>query len=267
MNKTISYAVFSVFLLISIHFAYAEELPLPEGKNIKEWESITAALISEKRYNEAMIYVDKILNEDTNNVKALSNKSGLLLQLEKYEESLAISNQLLEKDPEKISILSNKAIALKMLEKYEESFIVFSKILYIDPNNEQVQKSRAKLLSGTPTISTSETNYKVHILVTAKNDDGQLIAVMESTNARILSSVFTEKWWEEHNKNGEISHVNEIEIYQIENKMIPTDDYLGMVTMQREMEGYKINIFEAFMPLMQVEETDQLRIQWTISKT
>ena len=48
--------------------------------------------------------------------------------------------------------------------------------------------------------------------------------------------------------------------------LIPSDDYLGMITLERVMQGYNINIFEVFIPMIQVEETDRGMVQWTIIK-
>ena len=153
MNKLIFSGIVCLILLFSVQMADAqEELPLPVGKNIKEWEAISAALVAEKRFSQAIIYLDKILDSEPDNLKALSNKAGLLIQLEKFSESVDLSNIVLESEPNRISTLTNKAIALKMLEKYEESFLTFSKILILEPENEEIKKARAYLLSETPTI-------------------------------------------------------------------------------------------------------------------
>ena len=150
-------------VLFSMQSVYAEnELPLPDGKNIKEWQSISAALVAEKRFSEAIIYLDRILEQEPDNLKALTNKAGLLAQLGNFSKSLSLSNKVLEIDPDRISALTNKAIALKMMKEYEKSFIIFSKIISLEPENEAVQKSRAKLLSATPTISTNDSKYEVH---------------------------------------------------------------------------------------------------------
>ncbi len=78
-NQVILVAVcFLVIFSVQITFAQ-EELPLPEGKNIKEWESISAALVREDRFEEAIIYLDKILEEDPENLKALSNNKQVIL--------------------------------------------------------------------------------------------------------------------------------------------------------------------------------------------
>ena len=217
MIKSILIAIIGLGVLFSVQTVFAEEeLPLPEGKNIKEWESISAALVAEKRFSEAIIYLDKILEQEPDNLKALTNKAGLLAQLGNFSKSLDLSDKVLEIDSERISALTNKAIALKMLGEYEKSFEIFTKILMIEPNNEKIKNSRAALLSGTPTISTNDSIYDVHILVVVRDKDENLIAVTESSNARYLPSKFTEKWWNDLSEKNYLKYENGYEIFQKE---------------------------------------------------
>ena len=48
--------------------------------------------------------------------------------------------------------------------------------------------------------------------------------------------------------------------------LTPSDDYLGMLTLDKEMNGFNITIFEVFIPLIQIEETEHGMVQWTIIK-
>ena len=179
MIKSIFTAIICLGILFSIQATYAqEEFPLPKGKNIKEWESISAALVVEKRINEAIIYLDKILEQEPDNLKALSNKAGLLIKLEKFEESLNLSNKVLESDPDRIFTLINKAIAQKMLKEYEESFLTFTKIMILEPDNENVKKARANLLSDTPSIPTINSKYEVHAQIIVRDENANLIATI-----------------------------------------------------------------------------------------
>ena len=266
MIKSVLTTIICLGVLVSVQTAFAEELPLPEGKNIKEWESISAALVAEKRFSEAIIYLDKILEQEPDNLKALTNKAGLLAQLGNYSKSLSLINKVLEIDPDRLSALTNKAIALKMLNEYEKSFRVFTEILTIDPDNEKIKKSRAALLSGTPTISTNNSEYEVHVLVTVRDEDGNLIAVTESNNARYLPSEYTEIWWKQLDKKEYISYENGFEIFQKSSTMISNEDHLGMITLERVTHGYNIVVFEAFIPMIQMEKTDTAEVQWTIIK-
>ena len=211
MIKSIFTAIICLGILFSIQAAYAEEeLHLTDRKNIKEWEAISAALVAEKRISEAIIHLDKILEQEPDNLKALSNKAGLLIKLQKFEESLNLSNKVLDIDPNRISTLTNKAIVLKMMKEYEKSFIVFSKIISLEPDNKKIQNARAELLSGTPTIQTNDSKYEVHALVTIRDENDNLIATTESTNARYLPSIFTEKWWEKLDDSGNLIYSENI---------------------------------------------------------
>ena len=267
MIKSVLITIICLGVLFSVQATYAEEeLPLPEGKNIKEWESISAALVAEKRFSEAIIYLDKILEQEPDNLKALTNKAGLLAQLGNFSKSLSLSNKVLEIDPDRISALTNKAIALKMLGEYEKSYQIFTKILTIEPENEKIKKSRTILLSGTPTISTNNSEYDVHVLVTIRDKDGNLIAVTESNNARYLPSQFTETWWDQLDKKEYISYENGFKKFQKSNAMLSNEDHIGMLTLERVMHGYNVNVFEAFIPMIQMDKTDTAEIQWTIIK-
>ncbi len=267
MIKSIFAVIICLGIIFSIQAAYAEEkLSITDGKNITELESISAALVAEKRFSEAIIYLDKILEQEPDNLKALTNKAGLLAQLGNFSKSVSLSNKVLEIDPDRISTLTNKAIALKMMKEYEKSFIIFSKIISLEPDNEKIQNARAELLSGTPTIQTSNSKYEVHALVIIRDEKGKLIATTESTNARYLPSIFTEKWWEKLDESGNIIHSENKEMFTKTNPIIPEEDYLGMLTLERSMSGYNINIFELFIPMIQLEETDTATVQWTIIK-
>jgi len=267
MIKSIFTAIVCLGILFSLQITFGEEeLPLPDGKNIKELESISAALVSEKRFSEAIIYLDKILEQEPENLKALTNKAGLLAQLGNYSKSVILSNKVLEIDPDRISALTNKAISLKMLKEYEKSFLTFSKILILEPENKAVQKSRANLLSSTPTISINDSKYQAHALVIIRDESGKLIGTTESTNARYLPSLFTEKWWESLDKKGYVENTRDGELFTKTNQLILEDDYVGMITLEIQMSGYNINIFELFIPLIEVKETDIITVQWTIIK-
>jgi tetratricopeptide (TPR) repeat protein len=267
MIKQVFFAVICFTILFSVQTTYAqEELSLPEGKNIKEWESISAALVVEKRFEEAIIYLDKVLDKEPDNLKALSNKASLLIQLERFSESISLSNKVLKVDPDRISTLTNKAIALKMIKDYEESFITFTKIMMLEPDNENVKNARAILLRDTPTIPTTNSKYEVHAQIIVRDENTNLIATIESTNARVLESIFTESWWERLDETNNLVKSSELEIFSKINPIIPQDDYIGMITFERQIEGYNINLFEVFVPMIQLEETDEVQVKWTIIK-
>jgi len=264
--KFVLLSIVSLAILFSIQTIYAEELPLPEGKNVKEWEAISGALMQENRFDEAIIYLDKIIDEESDNLRALSNKAGVLIHLREFEESLKISNKILEIEPNRIPTLQNKSLALKFLGEYDEAYKTFTKILVLEPDNEDIRNARGKLLSTTPTISTNDSRYDVHILVIFRDQNENLIAVTESSNARYLPSQFTEGWWNWLSEKNHLEYNDGYEIFRLEDTTLASDDHMGMLTLERDVSGYVVNLFEVFIPLIQLEETDTATVHWTIIK-
>ena len=81
-----------------------------------------------------------------------------------------------------------------------------------------------------------------------------------------LEEAFTKKWWNGLEKKEYISYENGFEKIQKSNTMISNDDHLRMLTLERVMHGYNVVVFEAFIPMIQMEATDTADIQWTIIK-
>ena len=262
--------VFLFIITISLVFgsaqAFAQELPLPEGKNVKEWEAISVALVAEDRFEEAVLYLDKILEKDPENLKAMSNKAGLLIQLGKFDESLNLSNNVLQKEPERVSTLINKALAQKNLKQYDEAYVTFSQIISIEPDNEKVKNARAELLSNSPTTPTTGSKYDVHLQLIIRDKDGNLVAVTESKNARYLPGTVTEKYWDRLTQEGYITISDGKEIFTTNEKLNWDVDHVSFVALEREMSGHTVSFFEVFLPMIQIDNGDQSSVKWTIIK-
>ena len=56
------------------------------------------------------------------------------------------------------------------------------------------------------------------------------------------------------------------EIFRLEDTTLASDDHMGMLTLERDVSGYVVNLFEVFIPLIQLEETDTATVHWTIIK-
>lgn len=84
-----------------------------------------AALNQMGKYNEALKINDEILKNKPKNVFALNMKSHLLIKLKRQDEALKIIEGILKKDPKNEFVIANKALALSRQEKYEESLMYF----------------------------------------------------------------------------------------------------------------------------------------------
>ena len=99
-----------------------------------------------------------------------------------------------------------------------------------------------------------------------RDGNENLIGVTESTNARFLDSKFTDIWWKLMLNENKIISNGEFEMFQDKQIMIPENDHTGMLTLERVMSGYNINLFEVFIPMIELGKTDTVEIQWTIIK-
>lgn len=265
--KLVLITIITCGFILSSPQIFAQELPLPEGKNIREWEAISVALVAEDRFDEAIVYLDKILEKEPTNLKAMSNKAGLLIQLERFSESLELSNQVLSIEPNRVSTLINKALALQNMKKFDDAYLTFIEILDIQPDNKDVSKAAGKLLSTIPTINSSQSEYEIHVQMVIRDKDGNLFATTESKNARVLPSVVTERYWDWLKSNGYVQTTQTGEVFTKSVKLNPFVDHVSFVTFDGEFGGYTITFFEAFVPMIPIKSDDKASVTWTIIKT
>jgi len=271
MLKLVFFVALSITIVFSSQIVYGEnELPLPDGKNIREWESISASLIKDERYDEAIVYIEKIIEEDPENLKALSNKAGILIHLERFDESLEISNKVLEIEPNRISVLQNKGVALKMLKQYEQSYQLFNRILEIEPENKQAAISIFRVLGLMPTVPTTDSQYTIHVQIIVRDESGNLLGVIESYNARYLPSKFFDQWWEKVERLDMITKYDDSELFQINEMTSPEDDHTAKFHWETSVQNYQdmpVTIFEVFIPMMQIDMDSELtEVQLSITK-
>ena len=271
--------VISILIFSSINFVNGQEStkPLPEGKDIQEWHAIAIALISENRYEESLYYFDRILNEDPNHTSSLLNKGVTLQRLDRYDQAIVYFDRLLEIEPNHIKALTNKASTLEDMGKFAESAEIYNDALSLDENNKTVKEKLAKVLSSTPTVpcinapffgNLVDPKYEINIRVTVRNSGGELISVVESTNGRYLPVGFTDYVFYNAFDNKEIVTINDqrFDIVKKSQTITPSDDAIGLFTMDSSLSGYKINVFEAFTTLVVVEPDDEIYVEWVISR-
>ena len=259
------------FLIIFTSFTEVvaqEEISILLGKNVKEWHAIGITLVSEERYEEAIKYYDKILEIDPEDQKALLNKGSVLKDLERYEEAIKYYDKILEINPNNVKALANKGITFAYLQEYEDALIMIDKALLLDPDNEFVKGEKAHFLSGTPTISAHDSVYEIKFRITVRDSSGSLISVSESTNTRYLPYKITDEVFA---KGFDMIDTVMIEgtLYERVKKFesgITVDDRTGMFRITTTLDGYLIDIFQAFTPMIIIEKDDVATIEWTILK-
>ena len=165
-----------------------------------------------------------------------------------------------------LDILTNKAITLALDKQYEKALDRFNEILDLEPNNPVALEWIPKILNEIPAKSTINSEYVVHIQMTLRDEDGKLVSVLESTNARYVPTKFLEIWWNTLIDRGTIVNENGIEKLQITTFKNADLDHIGSFLWETEIAGKAVQIFEVYVPMMQYNDHEKVELQWTIIK-
>ena len=263
-----------LFGLTQIAFAQDSTLSISEEKDLNETYSVLVSLLKEERFQEALPYLDKILEVQPNNVPILLNKGSVLIALDRSDESITYFDRLLKIEPNNIKGLTSKAAALANIGETQSALDLYDKILSIDKNNEKIESEKARLLSITPTISIhgdfgkdEESKYDIHLRVTVRNSQGELISVIESKSGRYMPVSFTDEVFDQLFEK-ELVEINgeKIQVAKFVESYTTSNDSIGNFFFEVTKSGYKISVFEIFPPHVGIEPNDELYTEWTISK-
>ena len=263
-----------LFGLTQIAFAQDSTLSISEEKDLNETYSVLVSLLKEERFQEALPYLDKILEVQPNNVPILLNKGSVLIALDRSDESITYFDRLLKIEPDNIKGLTSKAAALANIGETQSALDLYDRILFIDKNNEKIESEKARLLSITPTISIhgdfgkdKESKYDIHLRVTVRNSQGDLISVIESKSGRYMPVSFTDEVFDQLFEK-ELVEINgeKIQVAKFVESYTTSNDSIGNFFFEVTKSGYKISVFEIFPPHVGIEANDELYAEWTISK-
>ena len=270
---SLSLSALLVFGLTQIAFAQYSTLSLEE-ESVNELYSNLVLLLQEEKFEKALPYLDKILEVQPNNVPILLNKGSVLIALDRSNESITYFDRLLKIEPNNIKGLASKAAALANMGETQSALDLYDKILSIDKNNEKIESEKARLLSITPTISIhgdfgkdKESKYDIHLRVTVRNSQGDLISVIESKSGRYMPVSFTDEVFDQLFEK-ELVEINgeKIQVAKFVESYTTSNDSIGNFFFEVTKSGYKISVFEIFPPHVGIEANDELYAEWTISK-
>ena len=270
---SLSLSALLVFGLTQIVFAQDSTLSLEE-ESVNELYSNLVLLLQEEKFEKALPYLDKILEVQPNNVPILLNKGSVLIALDRSDESITYFDRLLKIEPNNIKGLTSKAAALANIGETQSALDLYDKILSIDKNNEKIESEKARLLSITPTISIhgdfgkdKESKYDIHLRVTVRNSQGELISVIESKSGRYMPVSFTDEVFDQLFEK-ELVEINgeKIQVAKFVESYTTSNDSIGNFFFEVTKSGYKISVFEIFPPHVGIEPNDELYTEWTISK-
>ena len=270
---SLSLSALLLFGLTQIVFAQYSTLSLEE-ENMDELYSNLVLLLQEEKFEKALPYLDKILEVQPNNVPILLNKGSVLIALDRSDESITYFDRLLKIEPDNIKGLTSKAAALANIGETQSALDLYDRILSIDKNNEKIESEKARLLSITPTISIhgdfgkdKESKYDIHLRVTVRNSQGDLISVIESKSGRYMPVSFTDEVFDQLFEK-ELVEINgeKIQVAKFVESYTTSNDSIGNFFFEVTKSGYKISVFEIFPPHVGIEPNDELYTEWTISK-
>ena len=116
--------------------------------DVSELVSKGYSLASLGRYEEAILYFDKVLEIDPHDANALNDKGSCLDELGRHEDALRCFDQALKIAPRKMNALNNKGNCLNSLGRYEEAIRCLDKALEIDPRYAKALNNKAISLNN-----------------------------------------------------------------------------------------------------------------------
>ena len=143
-----------IFLIITfcLVFLYSADSFAQIDNEILLLEKNAIKMINELKYDEALFYLDKILETDPENISALNNKGGILVELGNYTDSIIVFNQILTINENNTKALNNKAIALSKLNLPIQSLQLLYKSLLFDPNNANTVNNTNNIVDNLPWV-------------------------------------------------------------------------------------------------------------------
>jgi len=166
--------LFLILILFFLPFAASSSSEFDEPNEIELNLSKAGDAINNKQYQDAIGYLDNVLEQDPNHIQALRNKGAILAFLEKYDEALVQFDKVLEIDPKHILGLYNKGRTLALLERFDEAIFNLDKVITLDPVHIPTYILKQSILEKT--LTSIEGILQIQI----RNSQNQLVGYIES---------------------------------------------------------------------------------------
>ena len=120
---------------------------------ISYYDGMGPALMRLCKYDEALTFFDKELQDDPKNLKILTNRGTAISKLGLYQESIFFYDTALELESKYLPALNNKANALMQLGFWEDAQSIYNYALGIYPGNNLLQQNLNKANEQLPQFS------------------------------------------------------------------------------------------------------------------
>ena len=132
--------------------------------------------INLEKYEEALIYLDKILIINPDDIEILIWKGKSCEALGKTEHAIECFNHILSIQPSNVDALRSKAIIFINKEKYEDAMVNLDQILLTDPNDLETMYFKGIVLEQLGHLAQA-VNYYLKSLKITSNDTSVLQSV------------------------------------------------------------------------------------------
>ncbi|TBR11267.1 MAG: tetratricopeptide repeat protein [Candidatus Nitrosotenuis sp.] len=142
--------------------------------SISYYDGMGPALMRLCKYDSAITFFDRSLEENPENIGVLTNKGSALVRLGQYNEAITYYDLALKVQPDYLPAINNKANALAELGNFKEAILLYNSILDHEPTyvvaQNNLEKAREKLLLFTKNQEQEST------------DEDSMIKVSEETH-------------------------------------------------------------------------------------
>ena len=118
--------------------------------SISYYDGMGPALVRLCKYDSAITFFDRSLEEDPENIGVLTNKGSALVRLGQYSEAITYYDLALKIEPDYLPAINNKANALAELGDFKEAILLYNSVLDHEPTyivaQNNLEKAREKLL-------------------------------------------------------------------------------------------------------------------------
>lgn len=125
--------------------------------------------------------LDQSFSETSENLDDLVDMGFKLEESEQYEEALIYFDKVLEQDPDHVVSLNEKGVVLSELEQFEEAISYFDRALSLEPQNREIQSNWESTYRNLP-FDEIEGFAKIQV----RDQRDRLIAYIEADHVKIV---------------------------------------------------------------------------------
>ena len=141
IKKNVSSCVYTICALVDYtEFKYDSAIEL--FKNVTDYENNAEILFYignsysfQNKFNQSLIYYDKVLEINPQDTEAWNNKGIALAQLGKLDKAIEAYDKAIEINPQNSLFWSNKGTGLGQLGKFDEAIKAFDRAIEINPQD------------------------------------------------------------------------------------------------------------------------------------